>query len=326
MKPVAVGQIGLGEWGLKIGEAVSQTPNMCMVACYDIDAESTHSFAAKFGGKPVSSVEELLTLDELEAVLITTPNHFHYEQAQAAVRKGKHIFLEKPIATTQAEAQTIIELCQNAGVVLAVGHNVRYFGMFRRVKELIQQGDLGDLVLLEANRSMPRGFLLKPGEWRWYQKNLPGGVLSQLGIHMIDTFQYLVGPIQRVYAIASKKKHLPANIVETIILALEFENGALGYIGSSYVIAETFILTVHGTKGTLRADVNEGLFVKRLPSLEWEPVAFPLVNAEVEELEDFAECIRSHRRPQVSGETGAKVLQIAIEALKSAADDKSRSL
>ena len=165
MKKIKIGQAGLGEWGLVIAEAMSKIPAFQIVACFDSNSSLSAKYRKRYNAIEVNS----------------------YQAAQ----NNKHVFVEKPITTNLSKARLLVKTFHEKKLVIAVGHNVRFYGIIKRTKELIENGELGDIVLVEANRSMPRGLTLSNNEWRWAGKNMPGGVLSQLGIHIIFLVQLI---------------------------------------------------------------------------------------------------------------------------------------
>lgn len=118
---------------------------------------------------------------------------------------GKHVWVEKPIANTVQEADAMIQACEDAGVVLQVGHSLRRAPGIRIIKKAVEDGKIGDLAMIEAHQSHRGGWSLAPGMWRWYLDKCPGGPLNLLGIHQIDIFHYLAGPVAEVMAMTGKK-------------------------------------------------------------------------------------------------------------------------
>jgi predicted dehydrogenase len=243
-------------------------------------------------------------------VVISTPNHTHLNLASQAAASGKHVFMEKPITPTAAQGWEMIESCRNAGVLLMVGHNARRRERVRKMKQLIDDGTLGRPVAAEMNNSHAGGLEIQPDDWRWSPDNCPGGPLVQLGIHHIDNLLYLLGPVARVSA-WQRRLAVRAAIDDTSMTLLEFENGALGYIGAMYVVPAVRFYHILGTKANVRWDRAFGLVLERDGSRESIPAAD---NDTVrEEIDEFARCIRDGETPEVDGEKALMSLAL-IEA------------
>ncbi len=144
----------------------------------------------------VSDFSELLT-DEIDLIIITTPNHLHFPQAKAALEAGKHVLVEKPFTPTVEEGEQLIEISKQVGKVLSVFHNRRFDGDFLTVKKLIEENVLGDVVYFESHfdRFRPQ---IKERNWREKKDTAAGGVLFDLGAHLIDQAYLLFGEPKEV--------------------------------------------------------------------------------------------------------------------------------
>jgi predicted dehydrogenase len=309
---VKVALIGTGFWAAKLAEAVRKT-ELELASCYSRSAEKCAEFAERFGCEPVASFEA--ALESADAVLLSTPNTEHPEQAIAAAAAGKHVFVEKPIATTVADGERMRDACDAAGVALLVGHEMRRLGAARVAKRLIDEGALGTVVLAEANFSLASP--VKPGTW----KEGRGTPLVQLGVHWADTLQYLLGPVERT---TGRLSHFvsPVDIDDVGVATLEFASGALGVIASSYVSPKTYSLRLLGTESVLdyRTDISVWPAADKLDSLTTltlggEPVAFDVVDPLVAELEELAACIRGEATPETGADEGIAALKVILEAV-----------
>jgi predicted dehydrogenase len=188
MTPVRVGTVGVGMWASTLARAAAQGTGLSIVACTSRSAENRAAFAKTHGCRNLPGYEALLADPDVEGVLITTPHSVHAEQVVAAARAGKHVFVDKPFTLTVADGRRATEACRRAGVVLAVGHQRRKQAASRAVKRLIDDGTLGRVAQIEGNFSADIGFALKPGMWRTVRAETPGGPMTNLGIHHVDTF------------------------------------------------------------------------------------------------------------------------------------------
>ncbi|MFQ6110701.1 MAG: Gfo/Idh/MocA family protein [Nitrospinota bacterium] len=340
-RPVGVGLLGIGLWSTPLADAVRESPLLNMVNCFTRTPEKRERFAGEYGCRASGSYEALLEDPEVEGVLISTPSQLHAEQAIMAARAGKHVFVEKPMANTIADAELVIAECRKFGVVLQVGLDKRRFKAYRKMKELIDGGAIGIPVAAEANFSHDMGLVLGPERWHYYRENLPGGVLMQIGIHVLDALTYLLGPIKRVRAMASKLA-TRSEIFDTTSTLLEFESGAHGFLGCHFNTPKTWFTTVYGTEGILsarirlpqssledyirfliKADEGTELLLQKRGVDGAEAISFGVVNTVVDELEDFARCVRAGTTPETGGKEGLLTLAMVLAAMRSAEEGRA---
>ena len=319
--PLRVAMVGLGDWGQTIAEGVKRSKKLSLMKAFTRTLKKRERFCEKYNCQPASSLEEILEDPSIEALILTTPNSVHCEHTILGAQRGKHIFVEKPISNTIEEAKKMIKICRDKGVTLAVGHNTRRFGLFRKMKSLIEKGTIGTPVMAEGNYSHNLGLELTSTAWRWYEKGAPSGPLIQVGIHLIDTLQYFFGPVEQVSS-AFSKAFTPSQIPDVTSTTLYFENGLVGYVGSAYVIPFNLHLNVYGTEANLFSDYSKGLFLQKKSSKEKkciEPEGIDTRNAETirEELDEFVECIREGKKPEVDGEEALRVLAVVHAAIQS---------
>jgi 1,5-anhydro-D-fructose reductase (1,5-anhydro-D-mannitol-forming) len=324
MREVGAALIGpSGMWGPRIAEAVTRVTGLRVVTCFGRDEERREAFARERGVEASASFEAATEHPDVEAVLLVTPNDVHAEQALACAERGRHVFVEKPIADTIEAAQRIHAAFAAAGLVLAVGHGMRRLGAARRTKALLEEDALGTVVLAEANWSLASK--PSPEAWRWYRARNRGGPLMQLGVHHADTLAYWLGPIARSLGTFG---HVvtDAEADDVGVVALEFESGARGVIAGSYVSPPTYSLRLYGTEAVLeyetdmsvwpqaeRADAATTLVLRRADRNE--ELDFPRRDPLAEELDEFARAVRGEATPETGGEEGIAALRVILEAL-----------
>ena len=133
MEPLRVASIGLGWWGGTLATKAKEA-GLQLVSCFARTKESREEFAATHGSRPVDTIDDVFSDDEVEAVLIATPHSTHADLVAEASQAGKHVFVDKPFTLTVAEAKRAIEAAESAGVILQVGHNRRRQPATRRIK------------------------------------------------------------------------------------------------------------------------------------------------------------------------------------------------
>ena len=322
MTPVRVASIGTGRWASTLADAARQGTGLAVVACTSRSADNRAAFENTYGCRAVATYEAILGDPDVEGVVITTPHSAHAEHIVAAARAGKHVFVDKPLTLTVADARRATEACRRAGVVLAVGHQRRRQAASRALKRLLDEGTLGRVSQIEGNSSADYGFAsrITPSMWRADRAETPGGPMTNLGIHHVDTYQYLLGPIARVMAF-SRRVVLDVDIEDVTTILFEFASGCLGYLGTSWVPAtRTDWIAVHGTEAQAWHE-GTGTRLSLTRRGGSERVAVPLAAAEplVEELAEFARCVRDDAQPEVTGEAATAnvaVLEAVVESAK----------
>ncbi|MFQ5914620.1 MAG: Gfo/Idh/MocA family protein [Nitrospinota bacterium] len=319
---VRVGQVGLGKWGNQLATAASKSQKIQFAAGFSRSEEKRKAYAEKYGMETESSYEDLLGREDIEGVVISAPNNAHTELCIRAAEAGKHVFVEKPITNHIPEARQVVAACEKAGVTLMVGHGSRRLGGHRVQKEWIEGGKLGEVVMIDGNISNTTGMAVAEGAWLWYKKESPAGALTQLGVHHVDTFLYLGGPVKRVSAFLGRKK-TRAEIPDVTSTLLEFESGVQGYVGSNFASARwTFFVNVYGTEGNLYYDRFDGLYHK-VSDEPRGPVPYDNVDILQDELEHFAHCLRNGAQPETGGKEGIDALAVVVAAIRSAEEGRA---
>jgi predicted dehydrogenase len=314
---VKLASIGLGWWGNVLAEA-AVAAGAEIAVCYARGPEAREEFAAKHGCVAASSFEAVLADSAIDGVLIATPHTTHADYIVDAASAGKHVFIEKPLALTVADAKRAIAAIEQAGTVLVVGHNRRRQPAMRRLKEMISDGDLGTVVTIETNQSIPNALGFAPEYWRADRAENPLGSMANLGVHMIDTMIYLLGPIERVFAFSNVLIERPP-IDDVTAVVVEFETGVLGYLGTSFVVPRTTTVAVRGTDAAaMSTEDGVRLFIQARADAAptEEPVA--QLDTVVDELEEFVRCISTGARPETGGPEALEVVAV-MDAMTAAA-------
>ena len=315
--------VGTGMWAPRLADAAARA-GLELVTCFSRDAQRRGEFAERFGCEPAASFEEAIEHPGVEGVVLATPNDVHEEQGLACAERGRHVFVEKPIADRVEAGERMRRGCAEAGVTLMVGHAFRRLGAARRVKQLLDEGALGRVVLAEANMSLAGS--LGPEAWRAHRERNPGGPIMQLGIHHVDTLAYLLGPLRRATG-RFAQVHTAADIDDVGVLMLEFESGALGSLTGSYVSPKTLSLRLLGTEAVLdyRTDFSVWPDARALDgvttlTLAGEPVDFEERDMLAEELAEFGRCIRGEAEPETGADEGIAALAAVLQALEANAE------
>jgi predicted dehydrogenase len=320
--PLRVACIGMGWWSDVLADAIVRSGKLEIAACFTRSSDKRAKFAAKYRCIPAESFEAVLADRSIEAIINTTPNDVHLETTRLAARAGKHVFLDKPIANTIADARAITAVCREAGVVLALGYQRRREAQFRWIRQKIEAGAFGRIVNAEANISRDRLGQIDLTSWRYTAAGMPGGVMLQIGIHYIDVLEYLVGPIKAV-AGSLAQLVLPGDNPDVSSLILEHESGALSTLNASYASAgEHYVMNIYGKEANAYYDLQQGLRVLKRGSARAEPVTVAKIDTFVDELEEFARAVGGEGRPEVGGEIGTRSLGIIRAGIRSAREGR----
>ena len=308
--------------------------NSELVAVMDASLEAANRVCEKYGARyAFDNYADLLALEEIEAVYIASPVFCHKEQALAAVKAGKHILIEKPVALTVADTVEIIEACESAGIKLGVGFMMRYHAYHQAIRELIASGTIGDVVSMRAQFSCWYPDI--PGAWRQTKALSGGGALVDLGVHCIDLLQYLSGLDAVECTGYTATQTFSYEVDDSAAVVMKMSNGALAYVDVNFNVpdaAGNSPMEFYGTKGSIVAHGTlgqvEGGKVEVLAcpkSLDYdaqqnrtdvEPVKIEVDfgNMYTKEIEAFAKAVIENTEPPVNGRNTLLVHKI-IEAV-----------
>ena len=244
---IRAGIIGLGWWGLTILKTLSNSTIIKPVLGVD-PQDSARAAASEFGVETASRFEDALSNSSVDAVVLCTPQAYHAEQIVAAAQSGRHVFCEKPLCTTAAEAEAAIAAVKKAGVQLGIGHERRFEPAVIELRRLSAAGEFGNLLLLEGNFSQDKFLKLPRDNWRFSNAVNPAGPLSATGIHMVDLSIALLGRPTSVWARLATLGSDFAN-GDTLSVTIGFESGTTAMLGA--VLATPFLgrLALLGSKG-----------------------------------------------------------------------------
>jgi predicted dehydrogenase len=313
----------MGWWSDVLADAAGRSGSLRIVSCYTRSPDKRQAFAAKYRCDAAPSYESMLADGRIEAVINTTPNSAHLETTRAAARAGKHVFLDKPIANTVAEARALTDSCREAGVVLALGYQRRRESHFRWVREQIDGGQFGTLVNAEANISRDRLGKIDLTSWRYTAAGMPGGVMLQIGIHYTDVLEYLMGPVKNVSARVAQLV-LPGDNPDVASLILEHANGALSTLNASYASAsEHYVMNIYGKEASAYYDLQQGLRFLRRGEKAAVPVDSGPHDAIASELAEFADAVRGRGAPEMDGEKATTSLAVVLAGIRSAREGRT---
>lgn len=237
--------IGLGWWGQHMVRRNAGSAHIRIATAVDSNRERS-AFAHEHGLRFAGSLEEALADPGIDAVILCTPHSLHTAQLRACAQARKHVFCEKPLALTRAEAERSVAACREAGVQLGIGHERRYEPAIVEVRRLLNEGVLGTVMHAEANFSHDKLANMPKGDWRTSSKDAPAAGMTAMGIHLSDLYVSLFGPVREVFASTASRVAYPEN-GDVISAMLRFESGATGYFNAILVTPHYLCLTVFGS-------------------------------------------------------------------------------
>jgi predicted dehydrogenase len=329
---VKVGIVGLGRWAKVLTRASQKSDKLRIVSGFSRSEEKRAAFQQELGVPAARDLRTMLADPEIKGVILTVPNEQHLPVAIEVARAGKHVYTEKPIASTLEEGLEIEALEHRHGVTVTVGHSARLMAGIRTMREAIDSGELGRVAFMEANFSNERALELTPSTWRWYSAKAPGGPLSQLAIHQFDVLHYLGGEVVEASAMASKLSPVGAEVDDQSMTLLRFADGKIGYVGSCWTSPGIFAVRVFGSKGLMHYEIDFGtwdtpdklhltstLYIQRGKDGygKREELKVPESDMFRAELELFAESCVTGRQNLLNARNGNVAVAIVYAALRS---------
>lgn len=306
MNRVKIAVIGVGFWGRNHIRVLSEIPDVELVAVCDIDKQRADAISEKYGLKSYEDSMKMYKNEAIDAVTICVWSSRLAEEAIKALKMGKHVFVEKPMAKSVREALRVVNLAERKKLKLQVGFIERFNPGVRRVKKAIDEGLIGSPVLATARRVS-----------KWPQRIGDIGVVKDTAIHDIDIVRFLFNEDPSiVYARAGSLQHKDIEDYAQIMLA--FSSGKSAFIEANWLTPYKIRkLIVTGSEAIISLDyITQEITIETsgqtlTPRFDWEE---PLKL----ELQDFVNAILDDRKPSVSGIDGVKALKVAEAALKSA--------
>jgi predicted dehydrogenase len=301
--------VGLGRWGRNIVEAAGGG-RLKIVRAVEPAVDGARAFCNRHQLDLSPALDTVLADPAIEAVLLATPHSLHPAQVIACANAGKQVFCEKPLALHRTDAARMFEACRTAGVLLAVGHNRRFWPSSRALRDIVASGELGTLLHVEGHNSNENSQGITAG-WRLSEAESPGGGLTGAGLHVLDAFVSMLGPVRQISAQLHSRERGPPPL-DTAMLMMDFVNGVTGTL--STIRATPFYWRVHvfGTKGSAEV-LDETTLIRRVSG--GKPVwhTLPAVDVLRAELDAFADAVEG-KRPYPVPEADVLATLAAFEA------------
>lgn len=324
MSKTGVGVIGLGHNGMAFCERYLKNPKCELVAVCDTDETRLQYAADKFGVKRYRDYE-ILNDPAIEAISIHTPDCSHREPFVKALETGRHVFVEKPMADTEEDTRLMVECYRkHKDKAVLVGHVLRYDKYFSLIKQLVEQGTLGDIFYLEADYIHDLRYQQHMEDWKISRESpMIGG-----GCHPLDLLRWYAGDAIEVSAMSNHIAYPEMAEDASIIATFRFENGAVGKVTTLYGNASprpyAFNLSVYGTKGSV---VRDKISINGMGE-QWLslPEVFDPTHDYSPEIDHFLDCIQNGKKPLITPEDAANTVIAGLYAIRAGKEKKILSI
>jgi predicted dehydrogenase len=306
-----------------------------LVGYYDLNLSRAADLAKKYGGKAYASVQELLAEEDIDAVSVCTANYSHAEITIAALKAGKHVLCEKPMATTLQDCEAMVKTARDAGRFLMLGHNQRLAKAHVKAKELIESGLIGDIVSFRTTfgHGGPETWSVDPGQNVWFfDKNKAAmGAMADLGIHKTDVLHFLTGQtvVETTARLLTVDKR-DANgaligVDDNAICIYRLNGGAIGTMTASWTFygAEDNSTILYGTRGIMRIYDDPAYSIK-VTTRAGENILYEIDKIQTNDnqtksgiIDTFIDCLVNHREPEISGAEVLKTMRVIFASIES---------
>jgi UDP-N-acetyl-2-amino-2-deoxyglucuronate dehydrogenase len=336
------GIVGLGLIADFHARAIEEMKGGRLGACLSRDKKKANAFAEKYHCQAYHSLEEFLSHPGLDIVNICTPSGAHLEPAIVAAEAGKHLIIEKPLEITLPRCDQIIEACEKHKVKCSGIFQSRFFPLSRIIKNAIEQGRFGQLVLCDAYVKWQRSqAYYDNGGWHGTLHLDGGGALMNQSIHAIDLLHYFAGDVMEISACVDTIGHQRIEVEDNAAAILKFKNGALGVIEGSTSVYPGFLkrIEISGTGGSVimeeealkiwnfkeKKEEDKEMILQFMSSKNTtgggvsDPGAISY-QGHKKQFEDMVEAINKNRQPLIDGQEARKAVEIVLAIYQSARD------
>ncbi|HBM74836.1 MAG TPA: dehydrogenase [Clostridiaceae bacterium] len=318
--------------------------NCRLAGFYDINLNRAKEMAQKYGGTAFSSYEELLQYKGIDAVSVCVPNSLHCEVTMAALRLGKHVLCEKPMATSISDCEAMVKAADEAGKKLLIGNNQRLTAAHRTAKKLIEEGLIGNILTFKTTfgHSGPETWSINPGPDVWFfnKKAAVMGAMGDLGIHKTDLIEFLTG--QTIVETTAKlatldKKSSDGKLIgvdDNAFCIYKLKNGILGTMTASwtYYGPEDNSTVLYGTKGIMRI-YDDPVYSIKVLLRSGEKINYELESIQTNSkqtksgvIDLFIESIINNSETELSGRAALSAMRAVFASIESSNTGKTISI
>lgn len=318
----------------------ADNPNACLYGMFDLNQERANQLAEQHGCKVYGTYEELLADPEIDAVSVCVANNAHAEISIAAMRAGKHVLCEKPMAVTLEECEEMVKTAKETGRYLMIGQNQRLAKAHAKAKQLIQEGAIGKVLTFRTvfGHGGPETWSVDPGKNVWFfdKNKAVMGAMADLGIHKTDLIQYLLGEkvveTQAMLATLDKKDGTGSliGVDDNAICIYKMESGIIGTMTASwtYYGAEDNTTVIYGTKGIMRL-YDDPVYSVQIIGANGEKIHYEVDQIQTNDnqtksgiIDLFVECLAEDKEPEISGADVISAMRAVFGSIESSETGK----
>ena len=315
---IRAASVGLGWWGKTLANSIKNSEKINVVMATTKTLNNIEDYCKEIDAEIAASYDEVVKSDKVDAVILATPHSKHLEQIVQAVNNGKHVFCEKPITLTAADAKIAFDEAKKNNKILAVGFNRRFHPNFMKIIEMVKSNTLGKIVHIEGTINAPGLWMYKPESWRSSSAETPAGGMTGMGIHVIDQMISANGNISSAYAQTAKVIKM-GELDEVTSVLFKFTNGATGYLGTSIASSVLYNFRVIAENGAIEITSRDLSVMKYTPREgDIEITEVKDVDMCKNELEAFADAVNGHADYPVTAEQGIHGAEVFEAVIKSA--------
>lgn len=332
MERLRIGVVGAGLMGRLFAKIFSELRETQLVAVADVDYARAEQAAGPAGAIAYNDYRRILDRSDVDAVAVCLPDDLHTEVSVLAAAAGKHLFVEKPLATTLSDCRQISDACERAGVKLMVGHCLRFDPRFVQGYEAIRDGHIGEIL----HARTWRGTSIVHGKRIGGRTSLP----LFLGVHDVDILHWYLGSrVNLVHAIGVRRQLASLGVDDAVFCLLKFESGAIASVDLSWVMPQTAGqvrsntlekgMEITGTRGMISiAAHNVGIVVQGADAIWYPDVLYSVevqgftIGIYAEEARHFARCVLDNRRPAVGAAEATEAVRVALAMERSLAEGR----
>ncbi len=282
--------IGLGWGGRKMADSVQgRSKRLRFVRGVTKEPDDARDLAAAHGLELSTEFADAVADPAVAALVLCTPHSLHAAQVQAAAAAGKHVFCEQPLALTKADAEAAIAACEAAGVVLGLGMNRRFWPSMTAIRAMVAAGEMGEIMHIEGNYSHDILAHTPPDNWRRSPDEAPAGGMTAMGIHLLDAYVDLLGPVAEVQVLCVDRV-LGQAAGDTVSVLLRFQSGATGYLCTILKTAFVWRLQLFGADAWVEMRDETSITVRRGEG-DPEQQSFAPADSLLAEIDAFAAAI-----------------------------------
>ena len=319
-------------------------PNAEIAGFYDINQERAAELAGEYGARAYASAEAMFADESIDAVSICAANVFHAPLSIAALKAGKDVLCEKPMAVTMEECEKMVETAEKTGKLLMIGHNQRLTRAHVKAKELLDQGEIGRVITARSTfgHGGPETWSIDAGKQTWFfdRKQASAGALADLGVHKTDLIQFLCG--SRIVRVTARLATLDKRCADGSLIGVddnafciyEMENGVMASMTASwtYYGQEDNSTVLYGTEGIMRIydDPAHSIVILRKNgerySYDVEAIQTNDRQTKSRIIDEWVDCLLHRRTPKISGRSALDTMRAVFAAIQSSEQGRTIEL